>query len=222
MFTRYDAELERSVASFTKLSTTSAGAMFRIEAVRALKSVLAGTLLLTLHVATADVFESTAEDGSSVYSDYPKDERSSRIRSVGSSSAAKESQGTLRQLAAELAGKHGVDPSLVLGIIHVESGFDTRAVSPAGARGLMQLMPDTAARYGAGNPHDARQNIEAGVRYLRALLDRYDGNVVLALSAYNSGPASVRKYDQRIPPYEETMLYVPAVLAAADVFRKSE
>jgi soluble lytic murein transglycosylase-like protein len=108
------------------------------------------------------------------------------------------------------AAKHGVDVDLVRAIIQVESGFDHRARSHKGARGLMQLMPGTARDMGARNAFDPRQNIFAGVRYLRFLLDAFEGNVTLATAAYNAGPTTVRRYGG-VPPYEETQNYVEKV-----------
>jgi soluble lytic murein transglycosylase-like protein len=103
-------------------------------------------------------------------------------------------------------------------VVAVESGFDARAVSPKGARGAMQLMPETGRRYGLKGPGDfdlAERNIEAGVRHLKDLIAAHQGNVALALAAYNAGPRAVARHGQRIPPYPETMLYVPAVLSRA-------
>jgi soluble lytic murein transglycosylase-like protein len=108
------------------------------------------------------------------------------------------------------AAKHGVDVDLVRAIIQVESGFDHRARSRKGARGLMQLMPGTARDMGARNAFDPRQNIFAGVRYLRFLLDAFEGDVTLATAAYNAGPTTVRRYGG-VPPYEETQNYVEKV-----------
>jgi hypothetical protein len=92
-----------------------------------------------------------------------------------------------------------------------ESGFKTTAVSPKGARGLMQLMPATAARYGVRNPHDPVQAIRAGTMYLVWLLDRFGGNVRLGLAGYNAGEGAVDKYHGRIPPYQETQEYVKRI-----------
>jgi soluble lytic murein transglycosylase-like protein len=103
---------------------------------------------------------------------------------------------------------NGVDPLLLYSVMHQESSFKSRAVSPKGARGLMQLMPGTAMRFGVTNIFDPRQNIEGGARYLRFLLDRFDGNVNLALAGYNAGEGAVEKYGWRIPPYAETQEYV--------------
>lgn len=103
---------------------------------------------------------------------------------------------------------NGVDPLLLYSVMHQESSFESGAISPKGARGLMQLMPGTAARYGVTNIFDPRQNINGGARYLRFLLDRYDGDVNLALAGYNAGEGAVDKYGCRIPPYAETQEYV--------------
>jgi soluble lytic murein transglycosylase-like protein len=92
--------------------------------------------------------------------------------------------------------------------MHQESSFKSRAISPKGARGLMQLMPGTAARFGVRNIFDPQQNIEAGTRYLRFLLDRFEGDLKLALAGYNAGEGAVDKYGWRIPPYAETQEYV--------------
>lgn len=104
--------------------------------------------------------------------------------------------------------RHGVDPLLLYAIMHQESTFKSRAVSPKGARGLMQLMPGTAARYGVTNIFDARQNIEGGTRYMKFLLNLFDGDVNLALAGYNAGEGAVMKYGYRVPPYNETQEYV--------------
>ena len=103
---------------------------------------------------------------------------------------------------------NGVDPLLLYSVMHQESSFKSHAVSPKGARGLMQLMPGTAMRYGVTNIFDPRQNIEGGARYIRFLLDHFDGDVNLALAGYNAGEGAVEKYGWRIPPYAETQEYV--------------
>ena len=104
--------------------------------------------------------------------------------------------------------RHGVDPLLLYSVMHQESSFKSRAISPKGARGLMQLMPLTAARFGVTNIFDPKQNIEGGARYLHFLLDHFDGDVNLALAGYNAGEGAVEKYGWRIPPYSETQEYV--------------
>ena len=104
--------------------------------------------------------------------------------------------------------RNGIDPLLLYSIMHQESSFKSHAISPKGARGLMQLMPGTAMRFGVTNIFDPRQNIEGGARYVSFLLDRFDGDVNLTLAGYNAGEGAVEKYGWRIPPYAETQEYV--------------
>lgn len=106
-----------------------------------------------------------------------------------------------------------LQPALVRALIVVESGFNPRAVSKKGAVGLMQLLPSTARRYGVKDPYDPSENVRAGAHYLRDLLARYHSNVELALAAYNAGEDAVERYGRQIPPFPETLNYVPSVLA---------
>ena len=110
-----------------------------------------------------------------------------------------------------IAARHGVKASLVESVIRVESAFNPSAISPKGAQGLMQLMPQTASSLGVRNAFDPKQNIEGGVRHLRYLIDRYPGNLQLAIAAYNAGEGAVDRY-RGIPPYAETQEYVRRVL----------
>ena len=112
------------------------------------------------------------------------------------------------------AQKYAVDPKLVSAVAEVESGGDQNAVSPAGAVGVMQLMPDTAAGLGI-NPYDMKSNVEGGAKYLREMLDTFDGDVKKAVAAYNAGPNAVKAYGG-VPPYAETQNYVTSVL---DIYR---
>lgn len=108
------------------------------------------------------------------------------------------------------AREFNVDPALVRAVIHAESAFRPEAVSPVGAQGLMQLMPETAADLGVGNPMQAKENIQGGVDYLAQMLARFNGDIRLATAAYNAGPGAVRRY-QGVPPYAETKAYVNRV-----------
>lgn len=105
-----------------------------------------------------------------------------------------------------------LEPDLLRAVIVVESGFNSRAVSKRGAVGLMQLMPATGSRFGVSNLYDPKQNIHAGARYLKFLMDRFGQNVRLALAAYNAGEQAVDRNGGQIPPFTETMAYVPKVL----------
>ena len=108
----------------------------------------------------------------------------------------------------ESGKRNAVDPLLLYSIMHQESSFKARAMSNKGARGLMQLMPGTASRFGVSNIWDPRQNIEGGARYMRFLLDMFAGDVQLALAGYNAGEGAVMKYGNQVPPYSETREYV--------------
>jgi len=115
-----------------------------------------------------------------------------------------------RELVEAAAARHGVDADLITSVIAVESNFDPKAVSRKNARGLMQLLPETAARFGVKNIDDPQENIEGGTQYLRELLEKYKYDLVLTLAAYNAGPERVQQYG-RVPPFPETISYVRRV-----------
>jgi soluble lytic murein transglycosylase-like protein len=145
--------------------------------------------------------------------DYISDMSSLRSRSTSSRGLTPQLNATFERIAA----KHGVPVALVKAVARAESGFNPNATSPAGAQGMMQLMPATGRGLGVTNPFDAEQSIEGGARYLHNALKMFDGDVKLALAAYNAGPNAVKRYDG-VPPYAETRTYVDRVLSYAREF----
>jgi len=125
--------------------------------------------------------------------------------------AAKASGQDLRSLVTTSSSRYHLDPDLVNSVIHAESGFDPDAVSRKGARGLMQLMPNTALQLGVRDAYDPGANVEGGTKYLRELLERYDFDLIKALAAYNAGPQRV-DYFHGVPPYDETRAYVARIV----------
>jgi len=196
---------------------------------------LFGIVLCAAGNAPADdtkIYKSYDASGRPVFSDRPLN-RSSQVYAMFDGTHLWPRAGTgpvsLPQLSARrrsvepiverVAQSHGLNPALLKAIIEVESGFNANAVSPKGAVGLMQVMPATAARYGRYNLYSPEQNIDVGARYLRDLLAMFDGNIRLAVAAYNAGENAVIRHGRRVPPYQETIKYVPMVLERYDRFR---
>jgi len=127
---------------------------------------------------------------------------------------------SIRALVQQSAAQHRVDPALIYAVMAVESGYAQLAVSPKGAKGLMQLLPATARQYGVSDPFDPRQNIDAGTWHLRRLLDRFNGDKPLALAAYNAGEAAVHRQGG-VPAYPETQAYVPNVLQRYETLKSA-
>lgn len=158
-------------------------------------------------IARADMFVYTDGDGSVLLTDksYLEHEGFTMGRTWKSSPII-EYQSIIKQVS----GMYSVDPTLVTAIISTESNFDELAISSTGAMGLMQLMPDTATQLGVNNPFDPKENIEGGVKYLRYLIERFDGKIEHAVAAFNCGPTAVEKHGG-IPPFGETRRYVKKV-----------
>jgi len=133
---------------------------------------------------------------------------------------ADEGRARFARIVERASKAHGVDRDLVQAMILAESSYNPHAVSAAGAVGLMQLMPETARRYGASDPLDPEKNVHAGVRYLKELLVRFDGNMELAVAAYNAGAGAVERAGMRVPNNPETEAFVPRVIAYYHRFRE--
>ncbi len=196
--------------------------------------VFLGTLLLLFpwKSAVADIFQYTDENGVVHFSNVSvgnskkykkiKEPKTSRAATASytapaprSEEQATSSNDTMRNLYSDIitsaCDRHGVDPALVHAIVKVESDFNPLAVSRKGAMGLMQLMPQTAAELNVQNTFSPHENIDGGVKYLKYLIDRYEGNLTLALAAYNSGENAVKKWGT-VPPFPETQNYVQRIL----------
>jgi soluble lytic murein transglycosylase-like protein len=144
------------------------------------------------------------------YASVPRADAQARVEVATNFRLAHYDRGHLETLIDEAAAARGISGDLVRAVVQAESGFDPFAVSRVGAQGLMQLMPVTARMMGVTDPFDPRQNIFGGVAYLSQLLDRFHGNVALAVAGYNAGPTSVARH-RGIPPYGETRGYVTRV-----------
>jgi soluble lytic murein transglycosylase len=183
----------------------------------AVVTALAWTGLVGPSQSHAEIFRYLAPDGSVHYSNVPVERgyRPYKIRSdVGFStlrSVAKRDRTRFYRMIDDTALKYRMDPALVRAVVRAESDYDPRAISSAGALGLMQLMPGTAQDLAVSNPFDPEENVRGGVQYLRYLLDRFNGDTALALAAYHAGEQNVDRHNG-IPPIEATQTYVKRVL----------
>jgi soluble lytic murein transglycosylase len=174
------------------------------------------TAIVIAGPAGAETYKLRGPDGTTHFTNAPTDPRYQRMGITTGTQTGwlRLPQGDTRPYAREIqeaANRHGVPERLVTAVIRAESGFNPRAVSRKGAQGLMQLMPSTASVLGVRNSFDPRENIDGGVRHLRGLIDRFPGNLPLAVAAYNAGEKAVLQYGG-IPPYPETQDYVVKVL----------
>ena len=176
-------------------------------------------LLLPSSYVQADVYKRTGADGRVYYTDTPrkglKYKRIIRTRPQNYAVAYKklaQNKKKFSPLIAAAAAKYNLDVKLVHAVIQTESAYDEKALSSAGAVGLMQLMPATARRYGVSNRTNAKQNIDGGAHYMKDLLKMFNANIELVLASYNAGEGAVKKYSNTIPPYPETQNYVRKVL----------
>ena len=178
-------------------------------------------LLLALFSSytAADVYKRTGADGRVYYTDTPikglKYKRIIRTQPQGYAGAYKnlaKNKKKYAPLIAKAAEKYQIDEKLIHAVIQTESAYDEKAISSAGAVGLMQLMPATAKRYGVSNRKNATQNIDGGTHYIKDLQKMFDSNLKLVLASYNAGEGAVKKYKNTIPPYPETQNYVRKVM----------
>lgn len=178
------------------------------------REIEGGRVRLFMDAGSSNFMDVNPEDIASVeHVDLPKpaaQEASSAIRTTAKPTAALTPE-EMRQLLTQAGAKHDLDVDLLASVVRAESGGNPRAVSRAGARGLMQLMPKTAATLGVSNSFAADENINGGTAYLDALLKKYHDNLALALAAYNAGPEAVARW-HGIPPYRETRAYVARVI----------
>jgi len=190
-----------------------------------LEWILPALLLIWAPAAGADIYKFRDAEGRILLTDNPKAGAGMALlkrfrfsyakpHSGGKAPALPALKRKIRELAPYIdtvAARYGLDPELIHAVILAESAYREKALSPKGAMGLMQLMPETARRLGVNDPWDPRQNIDGGARYLKFLLERYDGDLDLAVAAYNAGEGAVDKYGRAIPPYQETITYVKKV-----------
>ena len=178
-----------------------------------LRAALAVMVALTTLSAWAQVYTGHTAGGTVVLSNFPGAETPTLLISdPADASAISVRRHAISSIVSDVARELEVPVHLLHAVISVESGYDAKAVSRKGAQGLMQLMPETARRFGVADPFDARENVHGGALYLKWLLDVFRGDLSLALAGYNAGEQAVIRAGYRIPPYAETQRYVPRVM----------
>jgi soluble lytic murein transglycosylase-like protein len=199
-----------------------------LKRMKRLFTLLLGVLLLLPLMAQAEIYKYRGPDGSLHFTDRPMTRgykllwRSGKSKSKkGGYSLAKmqENKSRLTPLIEEVAKELRIHPGLLHAMVRVESAYNPKAVSKKGAQGLMQLMPETASRYGVADSYDPKQNLEGGARYLSDLLREFEYDIKLALAAYNAGENAVKRYGNKIPPFPETINYVDKVLGEYERIR---
>lgn len=175
--------------------------------------------LLSITVAKADIYKRIAANGKIYYTDKPKKEagykRIIRSKPKGYKNSLKylaRNKKKFSPFITNAAKKYNIDEKLLHAVIRTESAYNEKAISSAGAMGLMQLMPATAKRYGVSNRKNPQQNIDGGAHYIKDLLKMFNSDLELVLASYNAGEGAVKKYNNSIPPYPETQNYVRKVL----------
>ncbi len=171
-------------------------------------AILCAILISSIPAAMAEIYKYTDERGVTHFTDMPSD---SRFRPVFPEKTNMGGERKYDHIIRMLCRENQIDFSLVKAVIKAESAFNPRAVSKKGAQGLMQLMPNTARELRVVDPFDPYDNLQGGVRYLRRMLDTFNGNIKLALAAYNAGPGAVQS-SNTVPPYPETRMYVKRVM----------
>ena len=170
-----------------------------------------GSLTFSVPTTLADIYQYVGHDGSISLTNVPSDSRYRKIEVESSRLHVTLSERELEPVIRRHSSQQKLHPALIRAVIKAESNFDPRAISRAGAIGLMQLMPQTAVRLDVRDMYDPDDNVGGGTKYLRQLLDRFHGNLPLALAAYNAGENAVDDY-QALPPFDDTRLYVRKVL----------
>lgn len=168
-------------------------------------------LFLPVDVFPMEVFQYVDPSGTIHFTNVPTDPRYRKLKRKKASYPEKDHRQKIDLLIEKEAREQGIDPALVKAVIRAESDFDSQAVSSAGAQGLMQLMPATAAELEMDDPFNPEENIRGGVRYLRTLLDLFERDLKMALAAYHAGPGNVMRHG-KIPPIEQTHIYIERVL----------